>query len=231
MKRYLIGLFVGLISIAFISCQLDDSGYSLDDAWVGFGILYESDDESLGYFIKLDDGDVIHPISSLVSLGAFDDSCRVLVNFTIIGDKADSTDFSEYYVKVNSMRDILMKGILDITEENEDSIGDDPVIVKNAWLSGNLLTFEIKYWGDNEIHYINLVKQPGELTADDQPIELELRHNEKNDERRLPYSGYVTFDLSAIKVAGLDSVRFKVKATDYDGQVYEDEGAYKYGGN
>lgn len=231
MKRYLFFATVGLLSILFVSCNLDEAGYSLNDAWVGFGILHKETNTTMGYSIKLDEGDKIIPTTSDVWLTEFKDSSRVLINYTILGEKADSVVFKEYYVKINSMRDILMKGILDITAENEDSIGNDPVIVKYAWISNNLLNFELKYWGDHEVHFINLVKHPGVLTAESQPIELELRHNSNGDPEQIPFVAYVSFDLSAIKITGADSVRFVVKATDYEGDLYSDEGVFKYGNN
>jgi hypothetical protein len=229
MKRYLNVCVIILTVLLAGSCSLEDDYYSLGDAWVGFGILHKTGGSDSQVYIKLDDGNKLFAVASDVNLNQFEDSSRVLANFTILDDKADSTNWKEYYVKINSMYDILMKGVIDITEANKDSIGDDPIIVKNAWISQNLLTFELKYWGENAIHFINLVKQPGALSASSQPIELELRHNARDDGRIIPFSGYVTFDLSAIKINGMDSVRFKVKATDYEGIVYEDDGVFKYG--
>jgi hypothetical protein len=231
MKRYLFLAAIGIFSIFLSSCKLDDEGYSLNDAWVGFGILQKDTKSILGYSIKLDEGDKVIPTSSNIWLTEFKDSSRVLINYTILGEKADSVAFKEYYVKINSMREILMKGILDITDKNKDSIGNDPVIVKYAWISNNLLNFELKYWGDHEVHFINLVKHPGVLAANSQPIELELRHNSNGDPEKIPFVAYVSFDLSALKIAGVDSVRFKVKATDYEGDLYSDEGVFKYGNN
>jgi len=124
-----------------------------------------------------------------------------------------------------------MKGILDVTPENEDSIGNDPIIVQKHWVTNNLLNLELKYWGRNEIHFINMVKQPGVLTADKQPFELELRHNANDDEEAIPYVALVSFQLDSLQVAGVDSVSFKVKSTDYDGKVNEFNGVYKYGGS
>jgi len=34
-----------------------------------------------------------------------------------------------------------------------------------------------------------------------------------------------------LQVAGIDSVRFKVKSTDYDGKLQEFDGVYKYDKN
>jgi len=232
MKKYFWGFLVGIMALSMTSCEFDDDdAYSLSDVWVSFGIFYEDDDASQGYSILLDNGDVIYPVATNVALDQYDDSSRVLVYYTILDDKESSGENDEYLVKINSMRNILMKGILDITEEIEDSIGSDPIIVKDVWFSGGLLNFELKYWGNYKVHYINLVKQPGELTAADQPFKLEIRHNDNNDSHNISYSAYVSFDLSKLKVASLDSVRFEVTATDYYNDEFKYNGVYKYGDN
>ena len=120
---------------------------------------------------------------------------------------------------------------MDITPEKEDSIGNDPIIVKDAWIANNMLNFKLKYWGRYETHFINLVKQPGALTAVDQPIQLELRHNNNDDDEAIPYTAYVSFHLDSLIVAGLDSVRFDVTCEDYDGDPFLYEGTYVYGDN
>jgi hypothetical protein len=157
---------------------------------------------------------------------------RLLLNFTILDDKLnDAGEIIAYYVKINSAKKVLTKSILDITEANKDSIGNDPIIVKECWMANGLLNFQLKYYGRNETHFINLVKQPGDLTAEEQPFELELRHNKNGDEEDVPYTAFVSFHLDSLQVAGLDSVRFKVSSTDYEGEPFEYNGVYKYGEN
>jgi hypothetical protein len=124
-----------------------------------------------------------------------------------------------------------LKGIMDITPENQDSIGNDPVIVQDCWVTDSLLNFELKYWGRYKIHYINLVKEPGELTAGSQPVELELRHNDNDDVEDFQYNAFVSFSLNELKIAGLDSVQFRVTSTDYDGDLFEYEGVFHYDEN
>ncbi|HYQ58277.1 MAG TPA: NigD-like C-terminal domain-containing protein, partial [Draconibacterium sp.] len=92
----------------------------------------------------------------------------------------------------------------------------------------SLLNFKLKYWGYNKTHFLNLVKQPGEITADDQPIQLELRHNANNDPESIPYTAYVSFSLNSLRINELDSVRFEVVAPDYYGGTYQDSGVFNY---
>jgi hypothetical protein len=152
-----------------------------------------------------------------------------MVNYTILDEETDgSGEIKIYYVKVNSIKDILMKGIMDITPEIEDSIGNDPIIVENYWMTDSLLNFKLKYWGSNQIHFLNLVKQPGDVLEENQPIELELRHNANDDDDAIPYAAYVSFSLNSLRIEGLDSVRFVVTSVDYDGNEFLEEGVFDY---
>jgi hypothetical protein len=237
MKRLVFGVLAGMIILLY-GC-IEEEGYSLNKIWIGFGVVQQS--ESGAFKIVMDNDDVLIPVTSNsygFSYGEkhddhgkhIDTGDRLLVNYTILGDDInDEGEVEAFFVQLNSIKKILMKGILDITAANEDSIGNDPVIVQDTWLTDSLLTFKIKYWGQDKIHYINLVKQAGELNAANQPIELELRHNDNDDEENIPFAAYVSFKLNELKIAGQDSVRFVVKATDYEENDFTYEGSYVYG--
>ncbi len=227
MKKLAFGILMSLL-VVFTSCLNDDDGYSLGDYWIGFGI-YKGDGESAGKLV-MDNNYVLVAVAATDPLWYedFSDGDRVLVNYTILDEDNTSSSEERYYVKINDISDVLMKGIIDITEEIEDSIGNDPIIVEDAWITDSLLSFRLKYWGYNKTHFLNLVKTPGDLTADDQPIQLELRHNANEDAQSIPYTAYVSFSLNSLRISGLDSVQFEVTATDYDGEVYQDSGVFNY---
>jgi hypothetical protein len=228
MKKLLKFGLIGLLAISLFSCDLfeDDDDYSMGKYWIGFGIInVESESE---YTIKMDDGSELFPTDARYHWDEDEDSTRVLVNFTILDDKLIDDDHEEYYVRVNTVKDILFKGILDITEEIEDSIGNDPIHVKDVWTANNMLTFKLDYYGNGLIHYVNLVKEPGEITADDQPVQLELRHNDRDDSPNYHMSAFVTFNLSSLQIAGQDSVTFQVTGKDYQGETFEYDGVYRY---
>ena len=214
-------------------CLDDDDYYSLSDMWVGFGIFQETDSNANGYRIVMDNDDVLVPVTANFNVFHYvEDGDRVLVNYTILDDNSDAgEDATEYYIKLNSVKKILMKGILDVTEENNDSIGNDPIKVIDVWMTDSLLNFELKYWGSSKVHYINLVKQPGELTSENQPVELELRHNNNGDDESIPYKAFVSIQLGRLEIPGLDSVQFRVTARDYDNEEFEYESVYHYGEN
>ena len=225
MKKLFSLMLLGVMLALFQGCDMDDDGYSLDNFWVGFGLVEKAGDT---FTIKMDDGEVLYPSTTAVLAGDVFNNERVLVNFTILGNK-DNPDHDElYYVKINSLRKILYKGIFDITPAKEDSIGNDLIQVNDKWIKNGILNFEIKYWGGYKTHFINLVKQPGTITSANEPIILELRHNANDDREDFPYSSFVSFDLSALKIQGKNSTLFKVKAKGFDGKDFEYTGEYKY---
>ncbi len=226
MKTLLKFGLIGMLAICLFSCDLNDDDDSLGKYWIGFGIVNVENGSE--YTIKMDGGSELFPVNSYYRWDEDEDSTRVLVNFTILDDKRIDDDHEEYYVRVNSFKEILFKGIVDITEEIEDSIGNDPIHVEEVWTANNMLTFELQYLGSSRIHYVNLVKEPGELTADDEPIQLELRHNARDDYPGYHKSALVTFDLSSLQIEGQDSVMFTVTGKDYQGEVFEHKGTYRY---
>lgn len=233
MKKLVFGILIGFLLI-FTGCLKDD-GYSLGDQWFGFGIVQNADNLQ----IKLDNGDVVKAVTynnsgnyNFNTRDGLNMGDRVFVNFTILDDSLNnSTNVTTYFVQLNSLEEILLKQILDITPEKEDSIGNDPIIVQDAWVANDMVNFKLKYWGNSQVHYINLVKQPGELKAEDQPFQLELRHNSNHDPKDNPYFAYVSFHLDSLMVTGLDSVRFNVTCDDYNGDPFLYEGTFVYGEN
>lgn len=228
MKKIIFGL-LAVLSIAFVSCLNDDDGYSLGDYWVGFGILKV---ESDSYKIILDEGEVLKPVAwnyNPANDDDFGDGSRVLVNFTIL-DEDLNTDgtVNQYLVKVNDIQSVLMKGVLNITEENADSIGADPIIVQEYWMTDSLLNFKLKYWGYNHTHFLNLVQDSTDLTTGDGMFKLQLRHNANDDNTAVPYTAFVSFSLNRLRVEGQDSIKVQVSSTDYDEVTHSFNTVFNY---
>lgn len=217
---------IAFLAVTLFSCDLFENDNDSGKYWVGFGLI---DVGSGDYTIKMDDGSVLFPTDGKYHWDEDEDSTRVLVNYTIMDEKVVNDEKEEYYARVNSLKEILFKGILDITEEIEDSIGNDPVHVKDVWTVNNMLTFKLDYYGSSgKVHYINLVKQPGEITPESEPVQLELRHNDRDDQPNYHLSAFVTFKLDSLQIAGQDSVMFQVTGKDFEGEVFEYEGVYRY---
>lgn len=228
MKKLIFFLLVGSMFSFLSGCDFLDNnkdGYSRDNAWIGFGLI-QKDTASGSFTIKLDNGAVLYPDANSDWNSRVSNHERVLANYTIIGDNKDSLNAAQYDVRINLLRKILYKGILNITPAKEDSIGKDPIHVKDHWLKDNMLNFELSYFGGSKIHFINLVKQPNQTATG--PVVLELRHNNNGDTENIRLSAVVTFDLSSLKVAGKDSVSFRVVAKDFNGDDFGYTGVYKY---
>ncbi len=233
MKKLIFGILAGIL-VVFTGCKEDD-GYSLGNYWIGFGVVEDVEH----YKIVLDNGEVLYPLAFPGSHPDYweDDyeykqGDRVFVNFTILGDKTNEEgEVVAYNVKINSIKKVLTKDIVDITEEIADSIGNDPIIVKEWWIANDMLNFQLKYYGRYQLHYINLVRQPGEPDPEKQPFELELRHNANADAEDIPYTAYVSFNLDNLQVSGLDSVIIRITSFDYENELHQFEGVYKYGEN
>ena len=231
MKTIKIFLLITFTTLFLGSCDFDDDGYSLSDAWIGFGLTDNVSENGDSFIIRMDDGSGLDPVANQIPWFDIEEDQRLLVNFTVLGDKNVSGNNKEYYVRINQLKEILYKGIFEITPETEDSIGNDPIHVVDAWLVDSLLTFELRYYGNSQVHYINLVKQPGTPTAADEPIELELRHNNRNDAPYMPMTAFVTFKLNALKIEGKSSTSFKVTGVDFNDGTYKDTGVFEYGNN
>jgi hypothetical protein len=227
MKRIAIYLMMGFMFSFLSGCNMDEDGYSLGNVWIGYGLIHKNT-VSETFTIELDNGAVLLPVTNSGWYNEVKDNQRVLANFTIVEDKKNADETEQYYVKINSLRNILYKGILDITPAIEDSIGNDPIHVDDHWLKNNMLNFELKYRGESKIHFINLVKQSGATAKANEPIVLELRHNTNGDLKEILMTAVVTFDLSRLKVQGKDSISFKVISKDFDGKNIEFTGVYKY---
>ena len=231
MKRiFKFGIFTLLI-IGLSACHNwwhDNYWSSSDRPWVGFGVIHVSDGSNR-YTVEMDNGVMLFPgYYNANQFNKLEDKDRVLVNYNIIGNRLITGEKEEYDVRVNKIEKVLYKGILDITPAIEDSIGNDPINVRNIWKIRNMVTFELGYYINSGTHFINLVKQPGEITSEDQPIQLELRHNKNGDKETYHMDAFVTFDLSSLQIAGQDSVAYVINGKNYRGEDYSYKGVYRY---
>lgn len=228
MKTVLRMTLILLTAVSLTACDWDDDGYSLGDFWVDFGLI-ESGEAGEDFTIHVDEGYAIVPVNmNQIDTETWTNDTRVLVNYTIVGDKDLEADEKVYYAKINDLDKVLYKPVFEITPETEDSIGNDPIIVDKMWLKDHMLSFRLHYYGNNQIHYINLVKQPGEVTEGDLPLQLELRHNERGDQRMYRMTAFVTFDLRELQIEGLSPMAIEVNGTDYDAVDYSYEVDYAY---
>jgi hypothetical protein len=227
MQKLLFLLMIIMMSGLLTSCDSDDDNCSPGDVWVGLGLI-QKDAGSGSFTIAMDDGEILYPAAADTIWHNLKNHDRVLTNFAILGNKENPNHDEQYYVQIYSLRKILYKGILDINPAIEDSIGNDAISVKDHWLKSGMLNFELQYFGGSKVHYINLVKKPGVINAENGPVILELRHKTNADTEQFPLSAIVTFDMNSLKVAGKTSTPYKIIAKGFDGHDFEFSGEYKY---
>ncbi len=201
----------------FSSCD-DDDGYSLDNYAITIGTFMSTGEY---YYIETDGGYTLWPSASNISADKHEDGDRIMVNFTIL-EEGDENDTYDYYVKINSTASILTKAIFNFneetTQEEKDSIGNDPVTIHDTWFTDDYLNVEFEYGGGYATHFINLVKDSTDLETENGEIILELKHNKNGDPYNYSQWGIVSFDISELKKEGENSVDIFLRSIDSDGQ-------------
>nr|WP_321411903.1 NigD-like C-terminal domain-containing protein [uncultured Carboxylicivirga sp.] len=219
-----------LLELLTQSCD-DSDGYSLNDIWVTIGNIEVEDDT---YIIVTDGGTRLFPSATAMPDYGFEDGDRMFINFTILGDGSEESGI-DHYIKLNSYRRILTKGLIELTEENADSIGNDPIwfadTEEDVWISNNYLNVGFIYEGSPWItHYINLVVDINNPTNDDGIPVFEIRHNANEDPySQPPLNAFVSFDLTELQDPEQTEITFIVRSTGRsESENFEKQFTYTY---
>jgi len=227
MKRFFIlSAAIALFSLLITSCTKNDDNYSLGDIWLSLGFVETENTSGYDFIILNDNGDTLLPTTTEVPYFITKQKQRILVNYTILDEVGTSP--KKFYVKINNMREILYKNIVELTPTNADSLGNDPIHVTNIWKSDSLLNVEFQYYGGKMTHFINLAIDEEKAIKLDEPVALNFLHNSNNDEPSLALNGIVTFNLKKLQKEGKDSVEFVVNYIDYQNENHSISGTYKY---
>lgn len=211
MKKLSFGLIscIFLLTTMFMSC--DDDGYSLGDMYapeLATVVPLEHD----AYYLVLDDGTTMYDVTGYPYKPK--NNQRAIIYFTILDDNVGAYD---YYVKIHRIDNILTKGVIDLTTENQDSIGNDAIKILRHWVGDDYLNIEFGYnAGGNKVHFINLVNNTTETYPEDGKVYLEFRHNTNGDSQTRGVNGIVAFDLRPYKDEDKDSIDFVIKVKDFD---------------
>jgi len=216
-------LFALSTIFTFVSCE--DDGYSLGDFVISLATVNQIDESAGTYYLTMDNGTTLWPVNQTSRY--WSDKQRVLVNFTILGDSIKGYDRP---VKINSLREILTKDIEDLTEENKNEIGDDPIKILDLWTGDNYLNIHFGYnTGGEQVHRISLVHNRIEPVVDDNgAIVLEFRHNAYDDPEHYGVKSYVAYDLRPLQIENEDSVNLVIKVQDFNNETKEYKITYKY---
>lgn len=229
LKFIMILMLAGLINH---SCSDDDDGYSLNDMWLTIGNI--EDDPSTN-IITTDGGTKLF-ISAPAGLDhGFELGDRMFINFTILGD-AEEEETVDHYILLNGYNKILTKEIVELTEENEEEIGHDPLWFKNqsenVYIANHYLNVDFMYEGAPwHTHYINLVSDENAPTNEEGIPVLEIRHNANGDEYTTPpLRAFVSFDLKQLQEPGKTEITFIVKSKGRtESENFEKTFTYQYG--
>ncbi len=216
MKKYSFLLGLGLVILLLTQCSLDDE----EEYYQALGTLSKTEDSTI---ILSDDHERLL-VENSEGLATLNNGDRLIAYFTLVNKTLPQG--IDYIVSVYDYDKVLFKPVIDITSEIEDSIGNDPVSVNGMQVVNDILNVDFSYYGSGTVkHFINLVKQPGPVPTD--TIELQFRHNNKDDYSNYVLNGLVSFDLESLRNDVADSVVLKIVAKGYQ-QNYVKHVTYKY---
>jgi hypothetical protein len=218
MKKWIFSIGIVLFIIGFQSCNNEEDNYSLDNIWVSMGIIETDNDFGYNYMIRCDNGDTLLPANTAVPAYQPTDSSRVVVNYTLLDDVEGSQQL--YYASINNINSVLFKDIIMRTNDNTDSLGNDPIVIEDIWKVDNMLNIDFRIWGSYKTHYINLAYDSLHSSDENNTIKLKLLHNNNNDDESFLLNGLVTFKLDKLKNAKNDTVYFTVESVDYANETH-----------
>ena len=222
MNKYKLILFV--LTLSLISSCSDD-GYSLGEFRIQLATVNPLGSNT--YSLTLDNGKTLWPAASDVNYMPKNNQQRVVVNYTLLSDQQGGYD---HYVKVNSIADILTKNVVELTSQNEEEIGNDPIQVTQLWAGDHFLNFRVFInIGGQAQHSINLVcNKLDNIALGNDTLVLELRQNANGDTPKYPNGSYVAFDMKPFEMEGKRSRIVKVKFKDFDEKEKEHVLTYQY---
>lgn len=130
---------------------------------------------------------------ALVLTGTNRQGQRVITSFSYQTDERDQPS----YIYLYRVMPILTKPFFkNPTGLESDSLGNDPVGIKSAWISGGHLNIEFSYRSgkySTTTHFISMADYG--LTSSSGNAMLEFRHNANRDSENCYRTGYVSFVL------------------------------------
>lgn len=211
MKKSVWKLSFILALLTIVSCNKKDD-HSLGAFRINLATVITEGRNS--YYLLLDNGKRLWPAASDIAYSPVNNR-RVFVNYTTLSDKKNGYD---HYIKVNDIWNILTKNTIELTPQNADSIGHDPVRINAVWVGGDYLNIDFMFnYGGIRPHAINLVENKLPLKTLSDTIGLEFRHNAYNSRNKRLYEGFVCFNLKPFRREDADSVKLAIKVKDWKG--------------
>lgn len=207
MKSHFVLTLLFITSVLYLfSCQSSRT-YPIGGYTIEMGVV--SEDANGNYFFTLDNGKTLWCTGTPVNRLGVRLNQRVLINYSILNTTRIGYT---YNVQLNHLDTILTKKIMLTNSQISDSVGDDPIQIYQAWISGGYVNINYTITGGAKRHILTLVMD----TTLSEVRTLQLRHNSQQDSMTNLYAGYISFSLSRIRPffqedsIGL-SLRYKTK--------------------
>jgi len=225
MKRiFLLAILIPM----FIACNKEEE--DVEQTVVKMGTI-ENPSQQTNFYLNQDDSTRVWVLNSEIKYYRPKDNQRAVLEYVILTNKPTGSSYN-HDVELKDIYEILTKGIFSISPATQDSIGNDPVAVRDMWVTGDFLNVEFIYPGYSKTHFINLVSDTAKADDyTDNKVHLEFRHNANDDYPSLNISGIVSFDISSLRVTGVNSVDFVVHTKEFDYSTADKTYSftYKYG--
>lgn len=199
------------MAIAFTSCDNDES--SIDNYWIDMGTIHKVSSTSTEFYITFDNGDKVWPAIKNFPYNNPKEGQRIIANYTILSNGHDGYNHD---VRLNDIYQVLTKPIVKLTTANADSIGNDPLIITNAWIASDYLNIEFEYLGNSQRHMVNLVESDL-FPSTTEVAKLQFRQNGYGDEKSYRLRGIVSFNIKSLQTEGALNRKIELTTTDYDG--------------
>lgn len=194
MKRLnLLYLLILLLTATPVLQSCDDDGYSLGDFIVEMATVHVVGGDT--FYLELDNGETLWPAAPIIHSYKPVEGQRVIADYTLLSDQFQGYDHA---IKINSLYDILTKGVEELTANNEEEFGNDPIKVENMWIGGNYLNIRFVFRiPENQKHRVSLVKAAdGSFTDEEGYVNLEFRYNDYDDTSNYLRRSYVSYYLN-----------------------------------
>ena len=211
-------LIAAVGTMVFSACDTSTDG---ENFYVSYGEVVGT---SEAYTIKTDAGNTLHIVENLLPTFPVEDGMRVRVNFTI-----QEQSGSDLNVRLNAIEKVLSKEPVyssQLTPEELEELGNDPIYVENAWFGGKYLNidFAVLRFDPQLAHFINLyVDEEG---SDENNVVVVLKHNAYGDPTTSLAFGRVSFDISKLVPEGKSSILVTLRWRNYDNSDCSDLGTF-----
>ena len=124
-------------------------------------------------------------------------------------------------VKVEAIYPIVTKDVIELTNENSEELGNDPIIIfkNNFWISNGFMNIVFRQnTPTTQKHFINLVKGPSVNGDNDEYVYLQIRYNTYDDVSGYWQNGAVSFNLDSIDFTNKKGIIVKMNS-DTNGEI------------